>query len=46
MPMAPLDPGRFAAQSSVSWPSATSCSKILNSPSDVPRPRTSWITTI
>ncbi len=46
MPIRPLQPSSAAAQASASAPSSRSCSNSLNSPSEVPDPRTSWMTTM
>ena len=46
MPTAPLLPGSAAAQATVSAPSRFSASHSRNVPPEVPRPRTSWITTM
>ena len=46
MPTRPLLPGKSAAQATASAPSSASFSSVRNTPSDVPRTRTSWIATI
>ncbi len=46
MPTAPVPPGSRAAHSTVSNPSARSVASRSNSPSELPRPRTSWTTTM